>query len=374
MAADQLDLTLPDDATLAARAAVDPDRELRRVANADPEAIRAVARSFATAGRDFATTLGRGERAAATIGASFTNDGAAVYGVDQHAARLPVDVRSASTRLEASSGELAKVAADLGATRAETATRVQGLQDDLTRTRQEWAARVATAGLLTPEQAARWTAERDATFPRLDGGWYGRVVGVDALVEPTGDGWVLGWFDGARWEFDAAGRLTRVSSGPNTAVAFRHDDSGRLTELIHERGRRVRLDWDDARVVAATADDGRRVEYGYDGCHRLVVVRAGGALVVGGIALSATGIGGVPGVALMTAGGAMTGTGGSMLIQKGTTGRVDLRRAPSTRRSAPSRSGAPPGSSGRESGRSCALGPRPECSTARRRSRSATTF
>jgi RHS repeat-associated protein len=54
---------------------------------------------------------------------------------------------------------------------------------------------------------------------------------------------------------------------------------------------------------------------------------AGGALVVGGIALSATGIGGIPGVALMTAGGALMGAGGSMLIQKGTTGRVDLRRA-----------------------------------------------
>ena len=169
--ADQLDLTLPDYATLATRAGVDPDQELRRVATANPEAVQAVARSFATAGQGFTTTRGQGERAAATIGASFTNDGAAVYGVEQHAARLPADFRSASTRLEASSGELAKVAADLGATRSETATRVQGLFDDLTRTRQAWAARVATAGLLTPEQAAQWTAERD----RLAGEMTARV-------------------------------------------------------------------------------------------------------------------------------------------------------------------------------------------------------
>jgi len=151
--AGQLDLTLPDYATLTARAGVDPAREHRRVATANPEAIQDVARSFGTAGQGFTTTRGQGERAAATIGTSFTNDGAAVYGVEQHAARLPADFRSASTRLEASSGELAKVAADLGATRSETAGRVQGLFDELTRTRQAWAARVAGAGLLTPEQA-----------------------------------------------------------------------------------------------------------------------------------------------------------------------------------------------------------------------------
>lgn len=412
---------------MTARAGVDPDREHRRVATANPEAIQDVARSFGTAGQGFTTTRGQGERAAVTIGTSFTNDGAAVYGVEQHAARLPADFRSASTRLEASSGELAKVAADLGATRSETAGRVRGLFDDLTRIRQEWAARVAAAGLLTPEQAARWIAERDrlagqmttrvsdvgravsgriqayegvvrralglfadhgfagaadldaaappaprpergadqtgfglpvtaglaadpvntslgnfvevetdlpsegllagltfartynsrstrvgefgpgwtswasvrlvprtwaveyegpdgqrVTFPRLGAGRYGRAVGIDALVEPAagGQGWVLGWFDGSRWEFDAAGRPARVWSGPGTAVAFHHDDGGRLTELVHERGRRVRLEWDRvgsdgdaARVVAATADDGRRVDYGYDAWHRLVTAR-----------------------------------------------------------------------------------------------------
>ncbi len=309
---------------------------------------------------------------------------------------------------------------------------MQGLFDDLTRIRQEWAARVAAAGLLTPEQAARWIADRDrlagqmttrvsdvgravsgriqayegvvrralglfadhgfaaaadldaaappaprpergadltgfglpvtaglaadpvntslgnfvevetglpfggllagltfartynsrstrvgefgpgwtswasvrlvprtwaveyegpdgqrVTFPRLGAGRYGRAVGIDALVEPApegtgtgGQGWVLGWFDGSRWEFDAAGRPARVWSGPGTAVTFHHDDGGRLTELVHERGRRVQLDWDRVgsdgdvtRVVAVMSSDGRRVDYGYDARHRLVTAR-----------------------------------------------------------------------------------------------------
>ena len=435
--AGQLDLSLPDYATLTVRAGVDPDQEYRRVATANPEAIQDVSRTFGTAGQGFATTRRQGERAAATVGTSFTNDGAAVYGVERHAARLPPDFRSASTRLEASAGELAKVAADLGATRSETAVRVQGLFDELTRTRQAWAARVAGAGLLTPEQAAQWTAERDRlagemtarvgtvgrqvsgriqayegvlrralglfadhgfagaadlaaaappapraerradptgfglpvtaglaadpvntalgnfvevetdlsfdgllagltfartynsradhvgefgrvgefgpgwtswastrlvpgtwaveyegpdgrrfTFPRLGAGRYGRAAGIDALVEPAeqGPGWVLGWFDGARWEFDAAGRPTRVWSGPGTGVAFHHDAGGRLAELAHERGRRVRLEWDGigsggdpdgARVVAVTADDGRRVDFRYDAQHRLVAADTG---------------------------------------------------------------------------------------------------
>ena len=91
-------------------------------------------------------------------------------------ARLPTsrrseanaDFRSASTRLEASAGELAKVAADLGATRSETAGRVQGLLDELTRTRQAWAARVAGAGLLTPEQAADKRIEKRTTRPAAE--------------------------------------------------------------------------------------------------------------------------------------------------------------------------------------------------------------
>ncbi|MGZ8750461.1 MAG: RHS repeat-associated core domain-containing protein, partial [Pseudonocardia sp.] len=53
---------------------------------------------------------------------------------------------------------------------------------------------------------------------------------------------------------------------------------------------------------------------------------AGGALVVAGIALTATGVGGAPGIALMMAGGAMISGGSSMVLQKALSGGVDHRR------------------------------------------------
>src|SRR3954451_3200589 len=76
---------------------------------------------------------------------------------------------------------------------------------------------------------------RRALFPRLGAG-YGRVLGVDALVEPGDSGLVLRWFGGERWEFDEAGRPARVTRGPGTDVELRHED-GRLAELRHAAGR-----------------------------------------------------------------------------------------------------------------------------------------
>ena len=97
-----------------------------------------------------------------------------------------------------------------------------------------------------------WTAEFEGpdgqrvAFPRTGTG-FGRAVGIDALVERAGSGLVLAWFDGRRWEFDAAGRVERTWAGPGTAVRFGHDDDGRLVELVHERGRRLGLEWDGDR-------------------------------------------------------------------------------------------------------------------------------
>ena len=114
-----------------------------------------------------------------------------------------------------------------------------------------------------------WTAEFEGpdgqrvAFPRTGTG-FGRAVGIDALVERAGSGLVLAWFDGRRWEFDAAGLLERTWAGPGTAVRFGHDDDGRLVELVHERGRRLGLEWDGDRIVAVSGSDGRRVAYRYD--------------------------------------------------------------------------------------------------------------
>ena len=88
-----------------------------------------------------------------------------------------------------------------------------------------------------------WIAEFEGpdgqrvAFPRTGSG-FGRAVGVDALVERSAAGLALAWFDGRRWEFDAAGLPTRTWAGPGTSVRFVHVDD-RLVELVHEHGRSV---------------------------------------------------------------------------------------------------------------------------------------
>jgi RHS repeat-associated protein len=115
-----------------------------------------------------------------------------------------------------------------------------------------------------------------ALFPRMGAG-YGRVTGVGALCEPLESGLALAWLGGGRWEFDAAGRPARIERGPGTEVRLSHDAQGRLVELVHERGRRVELQWDGEVIVAARSSDGRRVTYERDAAGNVVAAaRAGG--------------------------------------------------------------------------------------------------
>lgn len=117
-----------------------------------------------------------------------------------------------------------------------------------------------------------------ALFPRMGAG-YGRVVGVNALVEPIEDGLALTWFaGGGRWEFDAAGRPARIERGPGTEVWLRHDDDGRLVQLTHAGGKRVDVQWDGERITALTGSDGRKVGYVYDDLGCLVGVDRDGAV------------------------------------------------------------------------------------------------
>jgi RHS repeat-associated protein len=136
----------------------------------------------------------------------------------------------------------------------------------------------ATAGLRPRPEGAEYEGPdgQRAMFPQMGAG-YGRVVGVNALVEPLDTGLALTWFgDGRRWEFDDAGLPTRVEHGPGTEVRLRHDDEGHLVELIHRSGKRVDLEWEGERIVAATCNDGRRVSYEYDDAGNLVAVRRSG--------------------------------------------------------------------------------------------------
>jgi len=118
---------------------------------------------------------------------------------------------------------------------------------------------------------------QEALFPRLGDG-YGRVVGVEALVEPLESGLALSWFDGRRWEFDEAGRPVSTSRGPGTEVRLAHDADGRLAELAHAGGKHVRLEWDvgSERIASLECSDGRRASYRYDESSNLVEVEVDG--------------------------------------------------------------------------------------------------
>ena len=413
-----VDLSLPDYATLVARAGMNPDAEAARVASAAPADVRGAGTAFGRAGGELDSAFTASMGAQGSIGAAFTNGGAPVLDRGTHVANLPPGFGDAGTRLAGTSGRLTAVAEDLAATMRETSTAVTGLHGELQQTRSSWAARVAAAGTLPdgsgggliPQEAipgllaerdriaagmatrvgavgrevvgrigtyetvindavrlladhgfvppaerdagpppapvveygggtdpsgfgaplmagyaadpvntalgnlvevetdlpfggllagltfartynsrsdrvgafgpgwsswastrlveGTWTAEFEGpdgqrvAFPRTGTG-FGRAVGIDALVERAGSGLVLAWFDGRRWEFDATGRVERTWAGPGTAVRFGHDD-GRLVELVHERGRRLGLEWDGDRIVAVSGSDGRRVAYRYD--------------------------------------------------------------------------------------------------------------
>ncbi len=126
------------------------------------------------------------------------------------------------------------------------------------------------AGLILGDADARWVREdgRHIVFPRQGEGW-DRATTEAFWLGRDGDGFTITDNTGARWRFDAAGRLVETGNGPGTRVSM-HWDGTRLLGLVHERGRSVTLDWADDRVRAAVASDGRRVDYAYDEAGRLV--------------------------------------------------------------------------------------------------------
>ena len=117
---------------------------------------------------------------------------------------------------------------------------------------------------------ARWVHPdgREVVFPRLGAGW-DRATTEAFWLTATPHGFAVTDNAGATWAFDATGRPTSLDRGPGTRVTLRHD-GGRLVSLTHERGRSIELTWADDRVAAATASDGRRIEYAYDEAGRLV--------------------------------------------------------------------------------------------------------
>lgn len=136
-----------------------------------------------------------------------------------------------------------------------------------------WASMAESCMVLTDE-AARWVMAdgRHVLFPRLGEGW-DRADGASLWLQRTADDGadvlLVTDNDGGRWAFSLAGEPLWEDRGPGTRVSFEYID-GCLVGLHHEQGRSVRLEWAGDRIVAASADDGRRVTYSYDEAGYLV--------------------------------------------------------------------------------------------------------
>ncbi|WP_344705271.1 DUF6531 domain-containing protein, partial [Klugiella xanthotipulae] len=126
---------------------------------------------------------------------------------------------------------------------------------------------------------------RQIRFPRLGDGWgrgidenywlaqeprdalplRGDDVGRHAFVVRNNSG---GW-----WAFTPAGAWLGSGNGSGTVILVSRDTSGRITRLVHERGRSVEVEYVGDRVAYASASDGRRAEYLYDDAERLIGVQ-----------------------------------------------------------------------------------------------------
>ena len=125
-------------------------------------------------------------------------------------------------------------------------------------------------GLRFGSDGATWTLVdgREVFFPRMGAG-FDRAEHDNFWLFAAGGGHEVRNNAGARWVFDGSGRLTSFTLTDGAVVVFEYD-AGRLRRIRHVRGHEISLEWNGDRIVAVRADDGRRVEYRYDGAGRLV--------------------------------------------------------------------------------------------------------
>ncbi|WP_455130406.1 DUF6531 domain-containing protein, partial [Propionibacterium acidifaciens] len=125
-------------------------------------------------------------------------------------------------------------------------------------------------GLRFDSDGAVWTLAdgREVVFGRLGAG-FDRAEYDNFWLSAAEEGWVVTNNTGARWCFTSSGRPMLFSVNDGATVLFDYA-GGRLRRIRHVRGHELVLEWDGDRIVAVRADDGRRVEYRYDGAGRLV--------------------------------------------------------------------------------------------------------
>lgn len=128
------------------------------------------------------------------------------------------------------------------------------------------------AGLVFDDEAAYFTTPdgRQVTFPRMGQGW-DRAVGESMWLTREDDSLVVSDNQGTRWTATTSGRLVSVDRGPGTRVSLEWAGDW-LVALTHERGRSIRVVWEEktGRIARVEASDGRVVSYAYDEAGRLV--------------------------------------------------------------------------------------------------------
>ncbi len=125
-------------------------------------------------------------------------------------------------------------------------------------------------GLRFDDNGATWTLldGREIVFARLGKG-FDRAEHDNFWLSAAGQGYAVTNNAGARWEFTAAGRPVSFTLTEGATIVFDYA-AGRLRRVRHLRGHEIGVEWDGERIAAVQADDGRRVEYRYDGRGRLV--------------------------------------------------------------------------------------------------------
>jgi hypothetical protein len=256
-----IDLSLLSDARL--RQSVDPNpwREHERLATGRPGEIGELAGAFARAGGDLDLAHRFSTEAQQLIGASYTNNGAPVYGPDDHIGRIPQNFPDAGTQLVGLARRLDVVADELNQRIRDAATAVDELVSGLDQMRDAWRTEVnaatGVAGLIPFDKLQALISRRDAlraeqrtrvstaggTVRGSIGEYEGHLQGVMRMLADVGylppDG-----LDAGPGDLDftagsgtaAANDVTdAVNSGPNPALLAQVDSASTPVALLNAK-------------------------------------------------------------------------------------------------------------------------------------------
>lgn len=144
--------------------------------------------------------------------------------------------------------------------------------------------------LILSGECARWIMDdgRHVVFPRAGSGWERGNDTALWLSEESSASFPALSLDhtqilvvrdngGAWWAFDRAGAWLGAGHGPGTCLRVSRDTTGRVTDISHEHGRSLHIEYAGGLVAYIQANDGRRVEYSYEGQHLIKVSTAAGS-------------------------------------------------------------------------------------------------